>query len=223
MSVPRYPRKSIPGYKSIWNGREIDEALTKLMNQLESAFVIIDSTEATPYNIDELKEIGEYSIEYVTPSVLPTPILEKNERPIHVINTIIDGILTQAITTPSDTYIRTYENEKWEKWVHYSRDVPEDIVCSIDAPDFPEIDPPIKPVDAEFVMIHKTDGTEVSLQDYYEEGLLPGGNPDNPGNENDNPVSQTTPVQWRADKVTILHRGVPYSLSDIMDKILSLG
>ena len=235
-------RTIVPGFKSRWTGRDIDEMVQKIMESYDSAYLVLPSTEAKPYNIDCLLDIGHFLIEYVTKSVLPSAVVEMDIRPYDVSNVMIGGILHQSITVQTDTYVRTYDpdtpvnpvcgcppecdcgcgpNGTWSKWQHMSTEVPEDVVCSVDAPGFEEFDAPIEPVDAEFVVIHKTDGSTVTLQKYYEDGLLPGGNPDTPGNENDKPISQTTPVQWRADKVTIIHRGLPYSLQDIMDKILS--
>lgn len=240
-------KKSIPGYKSRWTGRQIDSMMQKIMESFDSAHLVIPSTEAVPFNIDCLLDLGHFSIEYITKSTLPAPLLEMDIRPYDVSNVMIDGMLHQIIHTISDTYVRSYDPDNpvgignihdcdcncdchpnvpkgtWSSWTHLSTDVPDDVVVAVDGAPFPEIESPEEPVDAEYVIIHKTDGSFVTLQQYYEDGLLSGGgNTDVPGNENDDPVSQTTPVQWRADKVTILHRGIPYSLSDIMDKILSL-
>lgn len=237
-------KKSIPGYKSKWTGRQVDEILQKIYESFDSAHISIPSTEAVPFNIDCLLDIGHFSIEYIKKSILPTPLLEITIRPYNVSNIIIDGILHQSIHTISDTYVRTYDsdvfigtdnihncacdchpntsNGAWSSWSHLSTNVPEDIIVSVNGVPFPEIDGPEKMTDAEYVIIHKTDGSTITLQKYYEDGLLPGGTSDKPDNENEKPSSQTTPVQWRADKITILHRGVPYLLSDIMDKILSI-
>lgn len=240
-------KKSIPGYKSKWTGRQVDEILQKIYESFDSAHISIPSTEAVPFNIDCLLDIGHFSIEYITKSILPTTLLEKNIRPYNVSNIMVDGILHQSIHTISDTYVRTYDPNvyvdidnihncncncdchpntpkgTWSSWSHLSTNVPEDIIVSVNGVPFPEIDNPENLIDAEYVIIHKTDGSIITLQKYYEDGLLPpGGTSDNPDNENDKPSSQTTPVQWRSDKITILHRGIPYLLSDIMDKILSI-
>lgn len=239
-------KKTIPGYKSRWTGRQVDDMMQKIMESFDSAHLIIPSTEAVPFNIDCLLDLGHFSIEYVAKSVLPTPLVEMEIRPYGISNVMIDGKLHQIIRTVTDTYVRSYDPDTpigvgnihdcncicechpnvpmgtWSSWEHMSTDVPDDVVVSVDGAPFSEVDSPSESVSAEYVIIHKTDGSMITLQKYYEEGLLPSGNPDIPENENDTPVSQTTPVQWRADKVTILHRGVPYSLSDIMDKILSM-
>ena len=242
--MPIGMKPPIPGYKARWTGRQVDDMIQKIMESYDSAFLVIPSTEAIPYNIDCLLDIGHYSIEYVTKSVLPSTIVDLDIRPYDITNVMIGGTLHQAIRTLTDTYVRTYDPDTpvnpgcgcppdcdcgcnpplgtWSKWEHYSVDVPDDVVVYEDTPGFEDLPAPTQPIDAEWILIHKTDGTSISLQDYYEAGLLPGGSEETPGNENDNPVAQTTPVQWRADKVTIVHRGVPYSLSDIMDKILSL-
>lgn len=223
-------RDIIPGYKSKWTGRDIDNFIQKVAESYDCGFIILPSSEAVPYNIDKLFELGHYSIEYITESVLPSVLLEKNIKPYDVTVFSQDGIIYQSIITSDSLYIRSYEvisytepdctcplnNGRWNGWEVHSLTVPEDIVVAVNLPDPAEFNMPVKNTGAEYVIIEKKDGSEITLQEYYDTILSDLSNLNHEGNTtNINNVINSCDIK-------IIHRGKCYLLSDIMDKILSL-
>ena len=215
-------------YQSKWTGREVDELLTRVAESYDSAHVVIPSTEAVPFNIDTLFEVGNFSIEYITPSVLPIELVECPVKPFEVVNIIDDGVLHQAIHTLTTTYIRTYtpgdiitnechcqnesKNGTWARWQKHVIDVPENVVCYMRTPGVFPIKKPLQDIDAECVILQCQNGTEINLQAWFDAN----------NTENCASAESTDSRRINADDVEIIHRGEVYKLSDIIDKILSL-
>ena len=222
----------IPGFKSKFNGREIDTAVEKALTSYDTNAVIIPSTEASPFNIDNLFAIGRFTIEYINPSVLPPALFRKKIRPYDLNLYVYNEVLFQSIIFQTELYFRYFEtNEnlhftfddtlfteenkpdgRWSNWEHYTIYVPDNLITSENENFFPVQDAIISQYDAKNVMIKQSDGSSISLQELYEKMI------------EDEKSNCNTPdydkICIDSKSLSIIHDGDIIPLYDIINKIL---
>lgn len=104
-------------YLTKYTGPIIDQALEKALNweEVPNGFIKLISSENSPYDLNTIKNPGNYQIMYAT----NTPDNEISYSPINVYVTSKDDVIYQSIRYFSEWYIRYFdtENDSWTEWL----------------------------------------------------------------------------------------------------------
>lgn len=103
-------------YLTKYSGPIIDQALEKALNweEVPNGFIKILSTESSPYDLNTIKNPGNYQIVYTTNG----PSQGLMYRPINLYVSVSEDVTYQMVRCFSEWYVRFYDIEldKWTEW-----------------------------------------------------------------------------------------------------------
>ena len=109
-----------PDYHLRLSGDQTAAALQKIIEADLSGlgiYKLITSTADSPANLNGIKDIGNYQIEYVTGATVPEELI--NSTPVMVSCTNVNGILVKVASVAENRYMSWSEDagETWSAWV----------------------------------------------------------------------------------------------------------
>lgn len=108
-----------------YTGPEVDDAIAKIQNldvtSISGGIIELESTEATPYNLDFLRSVGLYKAAYVYDATAPSGVA--GITPVYIyVSKVNDGSeygeLIQSLNAGGVTYTRTSTDngQTWDVW-----------------------------------------------------------------------------------------------------------